>query len=192
MIALDYSKAFDTISKEFMLEAFKIFGFGEDFVNWISVLNNNTVSCINYCGWMSEWFNIETGIRQGCPISPMCFVLACELLSCKIRQSDNVKGIQLPSNDIIKEMKLQQYADDTTLFVRDEKSLGNVLKLVDTFSNISGLKVNKSKTDAMWIGTFKKRLDQVENISWKLGGENIKILGVKFNGFKSASDIREN
>ncbi len=192
MLALDYSKAFDKISKECMIEAFKIFGFGNDFVKWITVLNTDTVSCINYCGSLSEWFSIESGIRQGCPISPMCFVLACELLSCKIRQSKNIQGVKLPSNSSTKEIKIQQYADDTTLFVNDEMSLKNVLELVESFSKISGLTVNKSKTEAMWIGSLKERLDTVENVSWKLGGKCVKILGIRFNGFKSASNIEEN
>ncbi len=192
LIALDYSKAFDNISKEFMMESFKIFGFGNNFVQWINVLNTDTSSCMNYCGWLSEYFNIECGIRQGCPISPMCFVLACELLSCKIRQSDQIKGINLILGSDIKEIKIQQYADDTTLFVSDELSLCNALDMVEEFSQISGLKINKAKTEAMWIGSCKERLDNIDIISWKLGGDYVKILGVKFNGFKSASAIDEN
>ena len=193
LLAIDYSKAFDKISKEFMLDAFRIFGFGTEFVKWIDVLNRDTSSCINYCGSLSEWFPIECGIRQGCPISPMCFILACELFSCRIRQDKNIKGILIPGLEGSNEIKIQQFADDTTLFFKDEQSLLVALKLIDVFSEISGLKINKNKTEAMWIGSLKNCKREIANITWKLGKENcVKILGVQFNGHGSAANILEN
>ena len=192
LLALDYSKAFDKLSKEFMLDAFKIFGFGDNFVKWISVLNTNSMSCINYCGWLSAWFPIERGIRQGCPISPMCFILACELLSCYIRQSADIKGIKLPGIRK-REIRILQFADDTTLFLYNEVSLMNILKVIEVFCKLSGLEVNQSKTEAMWIGSSKNNVNNVGNVSWRIGlNASVKILGVKFNNNKSASDIDEN
>ena len=61
-LAVDFSQAFDRISKEFMLEAFKKFGFGEHFVKWVHILMNNSKSCINYCGWLSDFFCVDDGI----------------------------------------------------------------------------------------------------------------------------------
>lgn len=80
-ITIDYVHAFDCISKEYMLQAFKSFGLGEQFIKWVSVLMTNTVSCVNYCGWISETFAVDSGIRHGCPFSPLAFVLALELLA---------------------------------------------------------------------------------------------------------------
>ena len=123
ILALDYSKAFDSISKEFMKKSFKFFGFGPNFINWINILNTNTVSCIQNCGWLSRWFPLQCGIRQGCPLSPLCFILACEILSCHIRQNKTIKGIQMPlSIDGRNEIKIMQFADDSTLFLADETS----------------------------------------------------------------------
>ncbi len=190
LLALDYSKAFDKISKEFMVDTFRIFGFGENFVKWINVLNTDNMSCINYCGWLSAWFPIERGIRQGCPISPMCFILACEILSCYIRQTADIKGIKVPGG---KEIRILQFADDTTIFLDKDVSLMNILKIIEMFSNISGLEINHSKTDAMWIGSTKNNVTTVGNVSWKTGLDKyVKILGVKFSNEISASDIDEN
>ena len=47
-------KAFDSISKYFIIEAFKLFGFGEQFTKWVKTLFSNTFSSINYGGWLSE------------------------------------------------------------------------------------------------------------------------------------------
>ena len=143
LLSLDYSKAFDTISKEFMIFCFKKFGFGNMYTQWVSVLNKNTISCISYCGWMTEWFKLERGIRQGCPFSPLCFILACEILSLKIRQTPNIKGIKLPCELTPKEIKILQYADDSTLLLEDEDSINESLHLVELFSQFSGLKAEQ-------------------------------------------------
>ena len=52
-----------------------------------------------------------------------------------------------------KEIKLGQYADDTTLILDgSEESLLELLKIIDYFGNISGLRLNSRKTEALWIG----------------------------------------
>ena len=68
-----------------MIHTFKKFGFGPDFVKWVNVLMADAKSCVAYCGWLSEYFAVEAGIRQGCPFSALAFVLAVELLAIKIR-----------------------------------------------------------------------------------------------------------
>ena len=61
----------------------------------------------------------------------------------QIRQCYEIHGIELPiiDHDI--------YADDTTIFVRDELSLCNVIKVLDELTVISGLHLNKTKSDAV-------------------------------------------
>ncbi len=89
---------FDTISKEYRVWAFKRFSFGENFVKWVEVLMKNTESCINYMGCLSQSIEVSSGIRQGCPFSPVAFILALELLAIKIRADPSVKGISVPRN----------------------------------------------------------------------------------------------
>ena len=58
------------------------------------------------------------------------------------------------------------HADDTTVFLRDTESISHLLKLLDQFKTVSGLEVNASKTEAMWLGQWKNRRDTPFNISW--------------------------
>ena len=66
LLTIDYCQAFDRISKDFMIHTFKIIGFGPDFLKWVSVLMADAKSCVAYCGWLFEYFQVEAGIRQGC------------------------------------------------------------------------------------------------------------------------------
>ena len=62
------------------------------------------------------------GIRQGCPLSGMLFVIAIEVLAQKIRHSKMIKGIEIEYNGS-EEIKLSQYADDITALLSDSESV---------------------------------------------------------------------
>ena len=64
-----------------------------------------------YSGFMTNYFKVSRGVRQGCPLSPLLFVLAVEMLALKIRQDQLCRGIELPSGQTA---KISQFADDTT------------------------------------------------------------------------------
>ena len=54
----------------------------------------DTNSCVSYCGWLTDYFIVESGIRQGCPFSLLAFVLAVEMLTINIRDCKDIKGIR--------------------------------------------------------------------------------------------------
>ena len=54
-------------------------------------------------------------------------------MACRIRQSKLIHGIKLPLLDDNQQVIISQFADDTTLFIRDEDSITNVLKTLETF-----------------------------------------------------------
>ena len=71
------------------------------------------------------------------------------MLTTAIRKNTNIKGISV--NNV--EIKLSQYADDTTLILDGSReSLLSSLAMLDDFSKVSGLRLNDKKTEALWIG----------------------------------------
>ena len=129
------------------------FGFGPPLLNWIELFYCNIESCILNNGWASNFFKLSRGVRQGCPLSPYLFILSAEILADAIRKKQRIKGIEINGIDF----KLSQYADDTTLILdgSEESFLESVI-LIETFGNISGLRLYIKKTEALWIGSKKE------------------------------------
>ena len=67
----------------------------------------------------------------------------------------------------------------TTVFLRDTESISYLLKLLDQFKPVSGLEVNASKTEAIWLGQWKNRSDTPFSFSWPV--DPICALGVFFS-----------
>ena len=122
-------------------------------------------------------------------LSPLAFVLAVELLAIKIRQCPQIKGLLLSNGHDSKIVKIAQYADDTSLFLRDRTDVKNALTIVEQFAVFSGLKLNKNKTEAMRLGKNDENVAITENIKCTL---TIKILGIYFSNTTPASCLALN
>ena len=124
-LSIDYSKAFNSISTVTNIEALKLFNLGEYFVSWVRVILNGRTANVKNGGLLSEPFALERGVRQGCPVSPILFVF-WSINSCtKNPKRKSNKRITLPN--FPKPIRILQYADDTTLFLKNRTDLRDVL-----------------------------------------------------------------
>ena len=96
-------------------------------VNELNILNSITgLTCLS---------------RQGCPVSALLFVLAIEMLACEIKKNKMISGIKIGTNEYC----ILQYADDSTLTLKNKVSIIECIKILENFSTISGLKLNTKK-----------------------------------------------
>ena len=119
-------------------------------------------------------------------LSPFLFNLTVELLALKIRQSPNCRGIRLPN---AKEARISQFADDITIVTNSSDSLKSHLQTREVFSAISGLKLNRKKTKAMWLGSMKHNTCKI--LEFKSTREPVKVLGI-FLSYNQDKNIEEN
>ena len=114
------------------------FDFGNNFIRWIEILLKERESCIRNGGYLSYFFQMERGVRQGCPISPLLFILTVELFSRNIISDNKINGIDL--DWCPRPVKIKAYADDTTLFLRYMIDFREVLSKIRLFTSFTGLK----------------------------------------------------
>ena len=176
LLFLDFEKAFVTLEWSFINKTLQPFGFGPSLLNWVRLFYCSTESCILNNGWASNFFELSRGVRQGCPLSPYLFILSVEILEKLGVLEREIRGIKIHDT----ELKLSQYADDTTLILDgSEQSLKISLSLIEAFGKISGLKLNDRKTEALWIDSqrnCKLKLCPEKNCQWK--NAKVKALGV--------------
>ena len=129
--------------------------------------------------YLSESFKLERECRQGDPLSPYIFIICAEILSILVLNNSNIKGITIDGEEYL----ISQYADDTTFTVNgSSESLYSTMTLLDYYSEISGLKINYTKSKVIWIGSKKYNKDVYHHTRWKLhwGANQFMLLGINF------------
>ena len=90
ILFLDFEKAFDSLEWDFLFKVLNTMNFGPSFLNWIQTFYTNISSCVVKDGYSSEFFSLQRGVRQGCPLSGLLFVLAVEPLAHQIRINQSI------------------------------------------------------------------------------------------------------
>uniref|UniRef100_A0A8C4S006 Reverse transcriptase domain-containing protein n=1 Tax=Erpetoichthys calabaricus TaxID=27687 RepID=A0A8C4S006_ERPCA len=143
LLSLDTEKAFDKIEWNYLFTALEKFGFGPNICAWIKLLYTNPEASVCINNICSDYFKLERGTRQGCPLSPLLFAIAIEPLAVHCRNSYQIKGIVREGL----EQKISQYEDDMVLYISDpENTVPAVLTALTEFQKISGLKINLNKS----------------------------------------------
>lgn len=183
LFLVDFEKAFDSVEWEFIFTSLRFFGFGESFINWVKTMYSNNSARIINNGYSCLDFKISRGVRQGCPLSPYIFLICAEVLTLCVNDNNAINGISLFDNNI----KILQYADDTTMFLDGSySSLKETISTFSTFEKSSGLKVNVEKSSLFPLGRQTQRDPWFRNIfglNWSNGP--VALLGVSFTNNRS-------
>lgn len=147
---LSFAAAFDTLDRQFLKRALNSIKFGRKFCSWVEILYKGACGCVLNNGFSSDWFTLDAGLRQGCPLSPWFFILAVEKLAQKLRADNSIHGAMINGNSHV----VSQYADDTTLFLKDSDSLEKAFDILDEFAECAGLKVNINKTQGLKVNAL--------------------------------------
>ena len=111
-------------------------GFGPEFRKWVSLFYTNVASSVIINGWTSPMFNPSRGVRQGCPLFPLLYVLTVEVLAANIRAAPDIIGVQLPGTQ--EEFRNSGYADDTTVAVSTDDSTDAVFASYSQYERAAG------------------------------------------------------
>jgi hypothetical protein len=130
-------------------------------------------------------WTLRSGMRQGCPLSPLLFKIALEILARAIRQEEEIKRIQIRKDTV----KISLFADDMILYIKDPKNC--TLKLLETinrYSMVTGYKINLQKSLAfLYTNNEQTEKEYMGTIPFTIESRKIKYLGV--NVTKDVNDL---
>jgi len=129
---------------------------------------------VNVNGYLSPFFSLSRGVRQGCPLSPLLYVLVSEVLAVNIRCNPRISGLTLPGLPALS--PISQYADDTSLILSSDDSIKGAFETYDLYEKASGSKLNRGKSKGLWLGSWSGRSDPPVDLDWS--SVKLKILGV--------------
>ena len=166
ILSLDTARAFDSISHKFIEKLLRRI----DMPGWVvhlvtGLLHNVTVKAM-MAGACATPIPIKRGVKQGCPFSPLLFVLCFDVLLHRLKRE---------------ELGTYAYADDLALTTGGVRQVVNALRVIRGFSRVSGLGLNAKKT--VIVGTRQLRLWErrlLDSEGWDLirQAPSCKYLGV--------------
>ena len=196
LVAIDFAKAYDSVSWVAMDRILELYNFGPKFIDLIRLTRAGISGRVLNNGFLSDTLPITRGLRQGDPLSCGLFDLVIEVIGHKIRNNANIEGVMVGQNAT---KKLGQYADDLWVAVKHKRECYLALfRELDSFERNVGLKVNYDKTEILRIGSLRDT-DALyfsgRPLHWSDG--TIRVLGIhigndqKLVGHKNYKEILE-
>ena len=144
VLSLDAEKAFDWLKWQYLWEVLASFGRG--IIVIVKVLYSNLTTVVTVNNILSTPFPICRGSHQGCPLSPLLFVLSLEPLAQSIRQHTYIEPITFCNTH----HHISLFANDILLYVNNAiLSISHILETFAQFNVLSGYKINWTKSNLM-------------------------------------------
>ena len=180
LVSMDFAGAFNHVRHEFIWEVLRRRGVSREFIALVQSMYRTASSRVRVNGRLTAAIWLRRGIRQGCPLSMLLFNIIMEPL---IRVLDQrLRGLELPSPDsdsyvVAYRLAASAYVDDALAVLTEPEEMEVLQPILDDFGDVSGLRVNTSKTFALPLGGW----DQ-ERVRLPFPYvEKVKVLGVTFS-----------
>ncbi|KAI0494111.1 hypothetical protein KFK09_024242 [Dendrobium nobile] len=174
----DIHKAFDSISRDFILQRLQAKGFPSIFISWIKSCISDVHFSVAINGSLEGFFSSSSGLRQGCPLSPYLFTVAMDALSCIFDEachSLNFQGFKM-GNLAIHHLL---YADDLLVFSKANLQEASCLHdILNRFGISSGLVVNPAKSTILFSNNCRQSEDICDILNIQQTSRPFKYLGL--------------
>lgn len=178
VLNLDFEKAFDRVSHQYLFKVLQKMGFPERFLAWVGLLYRDITSKFVINGHLTKAVDINCGVRQGCPLSALLYVACVEPLAQILRRDQRINGVGVPGSGG-QHTKCVLYMDDVNILCTDLLSVNRTLDLTDWFGRASGSKLNRNKTQAQFYGPWTAT--EMTGLPMITSRTDQKILGIRFD-----------
>lgn len=183
---IDYEQAFDSASRSALLKILPLYGIPDRYVRVISALYMNNMAAVKIEGEVSAWFSVESGVKQGCVLSPFIWII---LMDYVLRRTvKRCKDIGLSWNG--KLLTDLDYADDLGLLGKSVDELNKFVEVLRKQGSQIGLKINVKKTKVMKLGEQSQAELVIENEKVEEVGKFIYLGSVISNDGSCKEDLQ--
>jgi len=165
VIKLDLESAFDRVRHRFLFDVLHKFGFGLKFINWIKACISEPWIAPLVNGRATDFFKASRGLRQGCPLSPLLFILQASVLSFLLnkKQSDQeIMGLNIARG--VKNINHALFADESLLLGATSLPTAKQFKdVVDAYCEDSGSSLNKGKCHIYYWNSTARSIQAISS-----------------------------
>ncbi len=165
---------FDRVEWPYLFDVLCCYRCGPKFCRWIKLLYCEPSAEVITNNVTSESFSLSRGTCQGCPLSPLLFVMILEPLAISIRNHPEIKGIHISDQ----EHQISLFADDILLYLSDlRNSIPALVDLIQQFGTFSGYKVNQSKSSILFLNKQERNKPTIQH-PFSVAKDRVKYLGI--------------
>jgi len=144
---VDFEKAFDSIHRESLWIIMRKYGIPEKLVRMIRLFYDGFQCAVEDDGEPGEWFEVTTGVKQGCNMSGFLFLIVLDWVM-KRTVGGGENGIRWKFTSKLDDL---DFADDIALLSSTKHQMQCKLNRLNAEAGRVGLKINAQKTKMMRI-----------------------------------------
>ena len=173
MCFVDLEKAFDRVPRGTLWGVLREYGVTDHLIQAVRSLYDRCQSLVRISGNKSNSFPVRVGLRQGCPLSPILFIIFMDRIS---RRSQGVEGVRFGDLRIPSLL----FADDVVLLASSCQDLQLSLDRFAAECEAVGMRISTSKSESMVLS--RKRVECTLRVRDEVlpQVEEFKYLGVLF------------
>ena len=167
---IDFKKAYDSIDRDLLWQKLTRVGVKGKMLRAVQSRYNSVSSCVRINGYTTDWFEVNVGLRQGCPLSPLLFNCFINDLALKIKAV--AKGVPL-DDDGDERICIMLYADDIVLIGENERDLQAMLDELSVWCETSHMQVNHSKSKVVH---YRPESTERSSVKFNCCSANVEIV----------------
>lgn len=189
-MTVDAKKAFDKVDHCMMFKILRKLPISPQTLNVIRAIYNKPTATIEINGQQIANIPYTRGIRQGCPLSMTLYAISADPMARRINNNNSIRGIRIRGMY----HKIDQFADDVTLYLSDIDSITQVLREYSSLYQATGQEINTEKTEILPMNPKSHQLLK-DSRHAHFAKTKIKILGIHYgedaNGINHDNLIKE-
>lgn len=172
IIFIDFKKAFDKVMHEALFEKLSALGIRGKLLNIIKEIYSTSYASAKVGGINGKAYRMKRGTRQGCPLSPILFIIFINDILNHLPEGAQVPGIKTGP----KTCKGLLFADDVANLVEKQEMVQPTLDKITEWSNKWKLPIGAPKCGVMMAGGSEAEQKALAEENFYLDGQKISVV----------------